>query len=301
VFDTNDSFTSPKASRSPRVEGDPDKYIRLVKGGKYQARPYVDGVRENLGLFPTKHAARVALQEYWWGRLKARPRFARPMPGNGGLFFALVVLPAVEPYPRQSVRVGGTYPTAADAHQAAVGWLERRLGKRVAESIVVERGGIHGRLGRPEFMLSPEYLELRKAVLARELARGARRQRARELRREGRTVAEIAAALGCGEGAVRRDLGAVTPTDREERDRVRRERARQQQRERDRHRERRRRERQRQQAVEDRREKVRELLALGLTLERIAEVVRVSESTVLRDVRHLRATRAPAGPELAAA
>jgi hypothetical protein len=29
--------------------------------------------------------------------------------------------------------------------------------------------------------------------------------------------------------------------------------------------------------------------------------VRVSESTVLRDVRHLRATRAPAGPELAAA
>ena len=44
-----------------RLENDPDRYIRVVKGGKYQARPIDLGERYDLGLFPTKAAARVAM------------------------------------------------------------------------------------------------------------------------------------------------------------------------------------------------------------------------------------------------
>lgn len=61
-----------------RVQGDPDKYIRLVKGGRYQARPY-DPAAEHMpptkrrytipGTFATKDQARRAIREFWWGRV----------------------------------------------------------------------------------------------------------------------------------------------------------------------------------------------------------------------------------------
>jgi hypothetical protein len=124
--------------RSPRVGNDPDRYIRLVKGGKYQARPYDEGVRENLGLFPTRHAARKAIAEYWWGRLKPRPRFARPVScGQTTRWIAVVRVPARRGdrppgWRLETVRVPGVFESAEDAHRAAVAWLARECGPLVA-------------------------------------------------------------------------------------------------------------------------------------------------------------------------
>lgn len=62
---------------TPRLENDPDRYIRRVKGGKFQARPIDEDGRHNLGLFPTKDAARKAIQDYWWGRREERAKYVR--------------------------------------------------------------------------------------------------------------------------------------------------------------------------------------------------------------------------------
>ncbi len=59
---------------SVRLAGDPDKYIRMVKGGRFQARPYADGVRYNLGQFPTRGEAREAIHRFWWGKLRELPK-----------------------------------------------------------------------------------------------------------------------------------------------------------------------------------------------------------------------------------
>jgi hypothetical protein len=73
------------ARRSPRIGtgvsefGDPDAYIRVVKGGKYQARPYVseESRRYDLGLFHTRHSARRAISDFWWGKRKPLPPTTR--------------------------------------------------------------------------------------------------------------------------------------------------------------------------------------------------------------------------------
>lgn len=63
-----------------------DRYIRRVKGGKYQARPYdsIDGKRYNLGLFPSRYEARKAIQLFWRGKLKELPRFVRRIKNRDG-------------------------------------------------------------------------------------------------------------------------------------------------------------------------------------------------------------------------
>lgn len=63
----------------PRVHPDPDRYIRMVKGGRYQARPY-DFLADHLppkerrmtipGTFATKAQARKAIRDFWWGRIE---------------------------------------------------------------------------------------------------------------------------------------------------------------------------------------------------------------------------------------
>ncbi len=132
-------FVPVPMRRSARVANDPDKYLRTVKGGKTQARPYLEGVRYNLGLFPTKDAARKAIQEFWWGRLKERLRFARPYPHRSGQWMAVVSLPATSEGGARLLRVGGAtavFESSQDAHRAACRWLRRKFGKVAAERII---------------------------------------------------------------------------------------------------------------------------------------------------------------------
>jgi len=68
---------------SARLVNDPDKYIRQVKGGRYQARPYAEGVRYNLGQFDTKHQAREAINRFWWGKLQELPKHTQRVRVNG--------------------------------------------------------------------------------------------------------------------------------------------------------------------------------------------------------------------------
>lgn len=78
----------------PRLLNDPDRYIRRVKGNKFQARPIDQGVRYDLGLFSTPGEARKALQEFWWGRMKDLPRYTKQIRTPLGLrFIGIVPLP----------------------------------------------------------------------------------------------------------------------------------------------------------------------------------------------------------------
>jgi hypothetical protein len=101
----------------PRTQSDPDRYIRVVKGGKYQARPVDLGERFDLGLFPTKDQARAALREFWWGRRPDTPRFTRRVHTRAGpRYHAHVVVGAT----RANL---GLFPTREAAARAVVGWL----------------------------------------------------------------------------------------------------------------------------------------------------------------------------------
>ncbi len=77
AFDSNDDDSdaqdardarrsrASRDSRPPRLASDPDKYIRRIRGGRYQARPYDEGERFNLGTFATVQDARAAIKEFW--------------------------------------------------------------------------------------------------------------------------------------------------------------------------------------------------------------------------------------------
>lgn len=131
--------TSAKTRRPVRVANDPDRYVRQVKGGRYQARPFDEGVRYNLGCFETRAQARKAILEFWWGRLAPRLRWTKPvpLPDGGTEWLAVVRVPGERekrkrggPAPEPglvTVRVG-RYATAKDAHLAAKVFLRAALG-----------------------------------------------------------------------------------------------------------------------------------------------------------------------------
>jgi len=77
--------------RSPRVANDPDKYIRPVKGGRFQARPYLEGERFNLGIFHTRHQARTAISLFWWGKLKDTPKYTKRIDVRGEVRYLTIV------------------------------------------------------------------------------------------------------------------------------------------------------------------------------------------------------------------
>lgn len=137
----------PQPSGRARLQGDPDRYIRVVKGGKYQARPHDEGVRYNLGLFPNINEARRAVTEFWWGKREPRVRFARPVRDRAGrvTWIACVRVPVADGGGKlETVRIGDVYPSARDAHVAAVAWLVAELGVfawRVIEGVHLSGGG----------------------------------------------------------------------------------------------------------------------------------------------------------------
>lgn len=131
-------------TRAPRLANDADKYTRVVKGGKYQARPYVaeEHRRYNLGLFHTRDQARKAISEFWWGRRKPKFRFARPVRLRCGktVWIAVVRLPDYLARRNKdgtvtrggSHRVGDRFDAAEDAHAAAVAWVRGHVGPLLA-------------------------------------------------------------------------------------------------------------------------------------------------------------------------
>lgn len=75
---------------SVRLLNDPLKYIRRVKG-RYQARPFLEGERFNLGLFNTPGEAREAIAQFWWGKRQDVPKFTYAIRTKAGSrFFAIV-------------------------------------------------------------------------------------------------------------------------------------------------------------------------------------------------------------------
>jgi hypothetical protein len=127
----------PDRPRVTRLENDPDRHIRTVKGGKYQARPIDLGERYDLGLFPTKAAARAAILEFWWGKRPSLPKFTKLCHTNAGpRFIALCPDPG---RPGHFVRVGTWFDTRKAAGLAAERWVRRRYGDRAAD--VLRRKG----------------------------------------------------------------------------------------------------------------------------------------------------------------
>jgi len=68
---------------SVRLANDPDKYIRRIRGGRFQARPYDEGVRYNLGTFATAGEARAAIREFWRRSVGELPKHTHRVTVNG--------------------------------------------------------------------------------------------------------------------------------------------------------------------------------------------------------------------------
>lgn len=121
-------------SRPARIHDDPDKYIRPVKGGKFQARPFLEGKRADLGCdFATREQARKAIQDYWWGRRKELLPYTKRCRVKGVTLFLAVI-----PFAGRALRVGGWYATRELAHAAAVLWI-RKVYRGRAEEVLARR------------------------------------------------------------------------------------------------------------------------------------------------------------------
>ncbi len=128
----------------------PDRYIRQVKGGKFQARPHdsLTGERDNLGLFQTRREARKAIGEYWAGLRKGRPKFVRACPHRGGMRY-FVLVPSAGPTGRTWVRVGEWFATEEEAGAAASEYLIAVYGKIAAEALLSRRDSSQRSRHRP--------------------------------------------------------------------------------------------------------------------------------------------------------
>jgi hypothetical protein len=122
-----DSPTVPPATerRGPKRVKDPDRYIRQVKGWRYQARPFDEGVRYDLGIFDTKAAARRAIVDFWWGRLKPLPRFVRCIHSRSGDRYLAIV----------PVRLG-EFDSRDEAAQAVENWVRATFTAAAADRML---------------------------------------------------------------------------------------------------------------------------------------------------------------------
>jgi hypothetical protein len=115
--------------RSARISNDPDRYIRPTKGGKFQARPYCEGRRYDLGIFATKASARVAILKFFRGEIVSKPRFVRRCYGREGVFYIAMVCVPDAAGVKRTIRVGDRYKTPAEAQAVAINYLDRTLGE----------------------------------------------------------------------------------------------------------------------------------------------------------------------------
>jgi hypothetical protein len=131
---------------------DPDRYIRPVKGGRYQARPHdtFTGERENLGTFGTRAQARVAVQEFWAGKRKGKPKFVRRCDTKTGARFFIVLPTPSTNGKRKWQRVGGWYESEDEAAEAVRTILTASFGPIVAAAMLSRRDtSTYGKGGKP--------------------------------------------------------------------------------------------------------------------------------------------------------
>lgn len=121
--------------RSPRVANDPDKYIRVVKGGRYQARPYLEGERFNLGLFETRHSARAAISLFWWGKLKDAPKYTKRIEIHGEIRFLATIR-----FDDEALTLG-SFATRDEAAAAVRGLVFAIVGADGVDAILKYRDG----------------------------------------------------------------------------------------------------------------------------------------------------------------
>jgi hypothetical protein len=138
------SATEDRNCRTWRA--DPDRYIRQVKGGRYQARPHdtFTGERENLGTFATRHQARKAVLEFWAGKRAGKPKFVRSarnqFDGSEAPLRYFIVIPSADSEgKRKWQRVGGWYETEAAAAAAVAAILTAVFGRLAARALLSRR------------------------------------------------------------------------------------------------------------------------------------------------------------------
>ncbi|HEY1188456.1 MAG TPA: hypothetical protein VGE74_12465 [Gemmata sp.] len=134
---------------------DPDRYVRRVKGGRFQARPYdpETRTRENLGTFATEAQARAAVQRFWWGQQPPRAKFVRACRnqysfgrGEAARYFVLIPTAAADGGRKWS-RVGAWFATEAEAVAARDAFLVQSFGRLVAAAML-SRADTSRRAGR---------------------------------------------------------------------------------------------------------------------------------------------------------
>lgn len=125
--------------RSARISTDPEKYIRAIKGGRYQARPWLEGRRYDLGTFATRGAARIAIQQFWRGEIVAKPRFVKKIHTAVGVRYIAVVHVPGEDGVRRTIRVGDRYLTPVEAQGAAINYLDETLGEEARIAMMARR------------------------------------------------------------------------------------------------------------------------------------------------------------------
>lgn len=128
--------TAEELGRRP-WRSDPDRYIRQRKG-KYQARPYnlFTRERENLGLFHTRAQAQKAIERYWRGELKPRPKFVRQTDTPRGVRYFVMIPTAGPNQSRAWLRLDGRFDTAEAAVAARDAFLEATFGRLVAAAML---------------------------------------------------------------------------------------------------------------------------------------------------------------------
>ena len=109
------------------------RYIRRVKGDKWQARPWLDNRRYNLGLFATPGEARKAIDDFHWGRLgDGRPKYVRPIRRRFG---RVEYLAAVHVGPGRVVKVG-RFETEGEAVAAVRAYVAANYPPARAEAML---------------------------------------------------------------------------------------------------------------------------------------------------------------------
>lgn len=162
-------------------------YVRRVKNGRWQARPYcsIEKERYNLGIFNTREAAEAAVRAFWKTSRGDRRKFVKPVHyRDGSTRYAATLIITL-----------GRHDSPEQAADVVRDFLARRLPKEEAARLV----------GRRE--VNPKAPDPNRVELYAHLA--ARRKLVAELHAAGWTAAAIGTALGATESQVGGDLRRI--------------------------------------------------------------------------------------------
>ena len=136
VTTTKELELDPHRQRPWRA--DPMRFVRRVKGGKFQARPfnYLERTRVNLGLFHTWEAASKACRLYFLGQLQPRPKFVRPAHTRRGTRYFVMIPTAGPGGKRAYLRLPDMHETVEAAVAARDAALVAAFGRIAAKALL---------------------------------------------------------------------------------------------------------------------------------------------------------------------